>query len=290
MERLFSPTGQHVSCLLLLTVAFAASPGVHAGRTEKSGHSLTIDLPSPSAKVVKVVEQVAGDGIIHGTSQYEREKTITDATVATSSDAFEPWEGPSQVFYKVKDGALAPSHFDDTGDIGTVTVRYVVEAVNPQLTRVRIDAVFIQHGRRRRHVSDGSVETSEFGEIATQLKALERQEQDAEAQRLEMEKQEQERTQMRQERDQEEARLAAATASLGELQKQAQGLRQQLLARVKSDGTPLRSAPFGHSASLGKLARGDQVTIVVRTPYWSGVLGPHGEKGWVHNSSLEPLP
>ncbi len=68
---------------------------------------------------------------------------------------------------------MSPEHFPAANDIGTVTVRYVVETVNPHRAHLAIDAVFVTDAGHRLYASDGSVETAEYAEIMTQIKALE---------------------------------------------------------------------------------------------------------------------
>lgn len=276
-------------CVFILTLVLAF-PGASAGHDQESGHGFSVEVPQPSEMVLQIVGEVANNGVIHGTKQYESETGLSGASVAKSSNAFDAWTGPGQVLYKVKKGALAPRHFLESGDMGTVTVRYVVESLAAQRTRLRIDAVFIEDGRRKRHPSDGTVETSEFSEITTQLQALEQQQKEAERWKVEKEAQEQQREQLESARSEEKSKLDATKSSVEQLEQRADSLRREAMARVKSDGTPLRSAPFVHSKTVLSLGKYDSVTILVRTPYWYGVVAPDGEKGWIQRDSLEAMP
>ena len=105
--------------------------------------------------------------LIRGTSMYAKEIDLQDADFAKSSTVLPAAPGPGQVFYKVKSKVLAPEHFPASSDIGTVTVRYVVEAVNPERAHLAIDAVFVTDAGHHLYASDGSVETAEYAEIIT---------------------------------------------------------------------------------------------------------------------------
>lgn len=281
---------RRVDCVFVLILALVFPGGVSASHDKESSHSFSMELPESPESVIRAVSDVANDGTIHGTKQYESETGLSGASVANSSNAFDAWTGPGHVFYKEKKRALAPRHFLDSADMGTVTVRYVVEPLAAQRTRLRIEAVFIEDGRRKRHASDGSVETSEFSEIATKIKVIEEQRKEAERQKAENEAQEQERTQLESVRNEEKSKLDAAKTSLARVQLRADSLRREAMARVKSDGTPLRSAPFVHSKTILSLGKYDSVTILVRTPYWYGIVAPDGERGWVRRDALEAMP
>jgi hypothetical protein len=56
-------------------------------------------------------------------------------------------------------------------------VRYVVQALTTESTRLDIDAVFVEDSRRHPHASDGVVEKTEFEEIDRRLKLLDGQQQ-----------------------------------------------------------------------------------------------------------------
>ena len=146
----------------LTVVALAGSPDQSAG--------LSIALQNPFATVVEAVRTVCADGLIRGTFQYESDAAISGAVEASSSLSFPRWAGSGQVFYKTRQGAIAPAHFKGSRDKGAVTVRYVVEPEPEGRARVTIDAVFVEDGHHGRHPSQGFVETAEFGEIAKQLK------------------------------------------------------------------------------------------------------------------------
>jgi len=275
--------------LSFLGLALAASSATLADRRKSGPEGFSIDLPVAASKLLKVVVQVAQDETIHGTFQYENESVLSGASAVSSSNAFEAWTGPGQVFYKVHTEALSPAHFPGSGDVGTVTVRYIVQELTPESSRLRIHAVFVENARHRRHPSDGSVETSEFSEIAKRLQAIEKDEEQAQQQR-QTQAQEQELNQLRSALEEEKLRLEAARNSLHQLEQRAAALRRELMARVKSPGVELKTAPYNHAATLQTLARGEEVMVLLHTPYWYGVRRQKGQQGWVYYIFLEPLP
>lgn len=275
--------------LFFLGLALATSSAALADRPKPGPAGFSIDLPVAASKLLKVVVQVAQDESIHGTFQYEKESVLSGASAVSSSNAFEAWTGPGQVFYKVHTEALSPAHFPGSGDVGTVTVRYIVQELTPESSRLRIHAVFVENGRHRHHPSDGSVETSEFSEIAKHLQAIEKDEEQAQQQR-QTQAQEQELNQLRSALEEEKLRLEAARNSLHQLEHRAAALRRELMARVKSPGVELKTAPYNHAATLQTLARGEEVMVLLHTPYWYGVRRQQGQQGWVYYIFLESLP
>ncbi len=270
-------------------LALAAAHAAFADRRKQSLTGFSIDLSVAPSKLLRVVGQVVKDETIRGTFQYEKETALTGASSASSSHAFDTWTGPGQVFYKFRRETLAPAHFLGSGDRGTVTVRYIVQTLTAEKARLRIDAVFIEDGRHRRHPSDGSVETSEFAEIAQRLQALEQEEKKAQDQ-LQRQAQEEELNQLRSTLNDEQSRLEASRTALQQLEQRAAALRPQAMARVKLAGVELKAAPFNHAATLQGLGQGEVVTIVVRTPYWYGVQRQQGQRGWIYHLFVEPLP
>lgn len=127
--------------------------------------------------MLKAVADVAADGIIHGTYAYEKDQTFTGANVSKTSAYYGKWTGAGKVFYKEYPDALAPRHFRESADMGTVYVRYVVDAVSAKRTHIQIDAIFVEDGRKKAHPSDGTVETSEFKEIQDRVREVQNGEQ-----------------------------------------------------------------------------------------------------------------
>ena len=137
---------------------------------ETGAASFSIDLDKPFSEVVPIVDEVARSGSIKGTFEYRGDEQLTGAQFSEKSQLFPAWTEPGKVFYKIRAKALSPSHFLNSNDVGTVAVRYVVQERGPNLTRLFIDAVFIENARHHGHPSDGYVETCEFGEIGKLLK------------------------------------------------------------------------------------------------------------------------
>lgn len=257
------------------------------------------DVPSPGLvaeftasmdDVLQAVGEVLQDETIHGTYMFDKEQRLTGAKVAESTPLFEPWSAGGKVFYKIRTSVIAPRHFRDSADQGTIAIRYVVTRVNSERTRLRIDAVFVETSRRVVHPSDGTVESSERKVIEDHLQAIQFAEQEAaDAQRrresIDLAKQ----TVIRQ-REDENTRLAAAESSVQDLEQRVAALRRQLEQRVKAPGADLKAAPFRSAASVATLAAYKDVVIVIVTPHWYGVETPEGQRGWLPLDQLELLP
>ena len=147
--------------LLFSLVAFSASAQIYHDPHRKTTVGFSVDLNTPPDTVLQIVKGVASDTIIRGTSMYAKEIDLEDADFAKASATLPAPPGSGQVFYKVKSKVLSPEHFPASSDMGTVTVRYMVEAVNPQRTHLAIDAVFVTDAGHHLYASDGSVETAE---------------------------------------------------------------------------------------------------------------------------------
>jgi hypothetical protein len=253
-------------------------------------HTLELQIDAPEADVVQAVQAVSQDSILYGTYSYEKEKILAGAHPAEASRVFGQWEGPGKVFYKVDDNVLAPRYFADTGDIGTITVRYVVHGVNPTQTDIRIDAVFedVRHGV---HWSEGGVESAEYGAVQQQLRQLQslrRQPRGNESSSS--------RSSSPASRRQEYGEAMPVSTATGavsaeqELEQRVSSLRHQVERRVKADGAQLKSAPFQSATTVEKLPANAEVLLLIVTPYWYGIETDDGHHGWVHHSQLEPLP
>jgi hypothetical protein len=152
------------------------------------GEGLIVNIPVPESEVAKVVEEVTQNGMIRGTKEYNKDEFIGGAKAAPSSRVFRAWEEGGKVFYKVREQAIDPRNFKDSGDSGTLAVRYVVQAQGEKNTVLRIDALFVEEFRHTVHQSDGSVESSEYKDIQEHLEAIEvmkKQNAEAEAERQE---------------------------------------------------------------------------------------------------------
>jgi hypothetical protein len=259
------------------------------GDKAKDSPGFVIELAAQESVVLEVVQEIAEDSVVRGTYVYEKEQTLTGAIPAKSSDYFGPWQGPGHVFYKVLTGAVAPRHFKNSGDTGVITVRYVVEPVNELRTRLHIDAVFFESGRRKADASDGSVEAAEFKAIQDKLQQEQLAEQEA-AVASAKRKEEAAKASLLRERQEEAARIEAAQSSIRDLEERVHGLRQDVELRVKEQNTELKSAPFNKAPKLQSLAAGTEVVVAIVTPYWFGVETADGHRGWLRRDQVEPLP
>jgi hypothetical protein len=267
------------------SVLLSLSPG--AARPRKHwGQGLLVELDAPSARVVRVVQEVTENGTIQGTWDYRGATELDGAVSSRTARGFEDWEGEGTVLYKVRPNTLAPEHFYESGDQGTVAVRYIVQSAGPNLTRLRIDAVFAEDSHHHPHPSDGQVENSEFAVISQKMKELEDKER---KQREEAAQAQQEKklAELQAELDREEAELAAVTAKEQQLQKQMQELRGDRAAQVRTGSADLKAAPYNQSKTLRLLSQGEAVTILLRIPGWYRVQAANGEQGWVYRLMLE---
>ena len=155
-----------VCCLMAGALASAAS----RSRSE----CFSIALPAPYDRVLEAIREVSSDAVIHGAAQYESETGIQGASAADSSPAFPQWTGSGVALFKIRSKTIAPTNFKGSRDVGTVTLRYVVEPIGPNETRLTIDAVFVEDSRHGRHPSQGMVEMAEFAEVAQKLKHSDR--------------------------------------------------------------------------------------------------------------------
>ena len=236
------------------------------------------------------VQSVLHDQIIHGTLVYDKQPILRGAEVVDASPLFEPWTGPGQVYFKILNNAIAPRHFLESADQGTIAVRYVVIPVNGERTRVQINAVYVESAHHVIHISDGNVEKMEMKEIKERIDEIEEAALTAaEEKRRKNSAEIVHQTYVRQKED-ETTRLSSAEASEKQLQQQVDSLRREVERLVKKPGAELKAAPFASAASLKSLTGGSELVILITTPYWLGVETPEGQRGWVQVEKLEPLP
>jgi len=137
------------------------------------GEGLIVNVPFTEAEVEQVVQDVAQNGIIRGTKEYNKDEYVAGAKAADSTRVFPAWTEGGKVFYKVRLQALDPRNFKDGGDVGTLAVRYVLQPQGNKNTVLRIDAVFVEDFRHTVHASNGSVESSEYKDIKDHLDSIE---------------------------------------------------------------------------------------------------------------------
>ena len=275
---------------LAVVCTVAANPSAAGRHDQKSDlpEGFAIDLKASEADVMKAVELVTQDTVLHGTQVYSREDELTEAEAATGSAYYGTWTGPGHAFYKVRKMALSPTHFKDSTDVGTITVRYIVLGVNPDRTHLQIDAIFIEDASRRVHTSDTTVETSEFAEIQSHIVRIQREERQTAD--LQQRQQLQHAAQANvKERNAEAAHLKDAESSVQSLQVRLSELQHKAELRVKAQAN-LKSAPFQHAATLQSVPANSDVLIEIITPYWYGVETVDGHRGWLRHDQVEPIP
>jgi len=243
-----------------------------------------------SEEVRQAVQFVIHDQVIHGTLIFDKEPILTGAEAINSSPLFDPWQGPGDVYFKIRKNAIAPRHFLDSGDQGTIAVRFVLIPVDANRTRVKIDAIYQETAHRIFHPSDGTVEKSEMKEIKDQLETL----QEAAAQAADARRRQTSAELVRQslirQREDETTRISNAQSSQKDLEQQVNALHHELERRIKSPGADLKAAPFQSAATLKNLSAFTYVVILIVTPHWLGVETPDGQRGLLPQEQLEQFP
>jgi hypothetical protein len=177
---------------ILILLSVAALPLGARGKEKLSyGEGLIVNIPLPESEVEQVVTDISQNGLIRGSKEYNKDEFIAGAKPASSSAVFPAWSEGGKVFYKVREGALDPRNFKDSGDVGTLAVRYVVQPQGDKNTVLRIDALFKEDFRRTVHASNGSVESAEYKDIQEHLEAIEvmkQQTEEANRERAELQK------------------------------------------------------------------------------------------------------
>jgi hypothetical protein len=277
------------SALLLASLALLLAPPARAGSAGKNQHfgdGFSIDLDEAYDRVLEVVKNVSEDGIVRGTSEYKGSAELYGAVPGTTSKAFHSPPVPGTVLYKVRTGTIAPEHFYQSNDVGTVTVRYVVKSLGPQSTRLAIDAIFQEESHHHYHPSDGTVENSEFLAISDEIKDLD--DRDAKAKQDAVYAVEEKKiaallTQL----DQARADLKAANAREQELAKKVHAVSGGKPGQVRTASADLKNQPYNESKTLRLLSQGEAVTVLLETRSWSKVQTANGQQGWVYRLMLE---
>jgi hypothetical protein len=310
--------------LLLFFCTAATFLNAREKDTSQYGAGLIVNVPLPEAEVAQVVQDVAQNGIIRGTKEYNKDEFIQGAITATSAKGFSAPTEAGKIFYKVREHAIDPRNFKDGSDVGSLSVRYILQAQGDRNTVLRIDAVFVEDFRHTVHQSNGSVESAEYKDIHDRLDAIElmkTQTTEAERERQEMlTKKEEQKIALENAPDRAvttsadepgAAQPASAAPSPAEqpsvhesmprsdagdataampLEDRVKELRRQVERLVKSPGAALKSAPFHTASTLESLTPGTEVMIVISTPYWVGVETHEGQHGWILRDELEQAP
>jgi Bacterial SH3 domain len=274
------------AAFLLFTVALQAR---QKNSAESFGMGLTVTVQASEGEILQAVQDVVADGIIQGSKEYNKDEYISGAEAVDSTPVFPNWTGPGRVFYKARKNALDPMNFKDSGDSGTLAIRYVVQPGDEKSAILKVDAIFVDDFHRRVHQSNGSVESAEYAAIQNHLATIHLQKQHS-AEEDQGKKQELVAKELERDRKQQREDLAIAQSPDETLQQYVQRLRHEVERTVRSPGAQLRSAPFRSASSIGPLPAGARVVILISTPYWCGIETDGGQTGWVHRSQLELLP
>src|ERR1700676_917774 len=218
---------------LYIMLAVVMGP-VDAGAQQLRSPGFAGELVGAKADVLQAVNEVLEDQIIHGTWIFDKDRTLMDATVVTSTPLFAPWKGPGQVFYKIRKDAIAPRHFMDSADQGTIAVRYIVIPEQEGRTRVRIDAVYMENTHRTVHVSDGTVESSEYTAIKEHLQAIQLEAQAAADMKRRRDSADLVKQTIIRRREDERTLLASAQSSVTDIEQRLKDLRHEGGRRVKA--------------------------------------------------------
>jgi SH3 domain-containing protein len=319
--RMVPATALRRACATCLSILFLC--GLCSPRSrDTAGASFSIDLDKPFADVLSAVSDVAHSGSIKGTFEYRDEEQLNGAQFEEKSQLFPVWSGPGKVLYKLRAKTLSPSHFLNSNDVGTVAVRYVVQELSPNSTRLFIDAVFIENARHHGHPSDGYVETCEFGEIGKRLKDRDQlQTQVAAGEQFSPGHESSSRpdtsppanepsassapssaaapvevvdsaklADLQRVIGEQRTLLASESAKLDQLEAQARQLRTSEFVRVKADRAELKNLPYAHARVVEALAKGQEVTVLSKSTYWYQVRSEDGKEGWISHASLEVQP
>ena len=297
-----------VLIVVLLTMPWRVS--AREKDTAPYGEGLIVNVPFPQSEVTQVVQDVVQNGIIRGTKEYNKDEYISGATAEHSVKVFSAWTEGGEVFYKVRTNALDPRNFKNSGDVGTLAVRYVVQPQGEKNTVLHINAIFVEEFRHTSHLSNGSVESAEYKDIHDRLDSIaEMKTQTAEAER-ERQAQSLAKNSVIADARPVDARPAepvpANTTALTSdttavMQPSAlpptqtpeehlKDLKRQVERVVKAPGAALRSAPFHTASTLQSLPAGAEVLIVITTPYWLGIETHDGQHGWMLRDDLELVP
>ena len=276
--------------LLILFCIAALFPAFALPKETLTTPGLVREFNAPPDEVRQAVLAVVHDHILHGTLIFDKEPVLTGAEAVDSTPLFDPWNGPGEVYYKIRKDAIAPRHFKDSGDQGTIAVRYAIIPVDAYRTRVKVDAIYVEAAHLVAHESDGTVEKTELKEIKEHLEALQEEAAAAADARRRQQSAELVQQSILRQREDETTRLGNSQSTEKDLEQQVKTLHQELERRVKTPGAELKAAPFHSAATLQPLAANANVLVLIITPHWMGIETPEGQHGWLPVEALEPLP
>ncbi len=278
--------------LVVALASLIVPPGtLNAAKKDKDrfGEGFTTEVIASKEELVEAVQDVAGNGIIKGSKEYDKDTYISGASPADSSPLFAKWIEPGQLFFKVRTGCIAPRNFKDSGDSGTLAVRYVIQSKDATHSILRIDAIYVESERNIVHPSNGTVESSEYRDVQDDVEAIQLKKKQA----VEGEKNRQEelaRRSLDRTRQADNTAVEVSESSAQGLEQHVRDLRQQLERVVRASGAQLKASPFQTAATLQSLVPGTEVVILIDSPYWLGIETQDGQHGWVKRDQLEALP
>jgi hypothetical protein len=279
-----------IACCCLAVVLTTFVPATASSNNTLTTPGLVREFNAPIEEVRQAVLAVVRDQIIHGTLVFDKEPILTGAEAVNATPLFDPWTGPGEAYYKVHKNAIAPRHFKDSGDQGTIAVRFVIIPVDAYRTRVKVDAIYVEEAHRVAHESDGTVEKTELKEVKEHIDALEEQAAEAAEARRRQQSAELVKQSFLRQREDETTRLESSQANEKDLEQKVNDLHRELERRVKAPGADLKAAPFRSAAPLQTLPTHASVLVLIVTPHWLGIETPEGQRGWLPVESLELLP
>ena len=274
----------------LLLFASAISPVGAYSKETLTSPGLVREFTASIDEVRQAVLAVVHDQVIHGTLIFDKTPVLTGAEAVNSTPLFDPWTSPGEVYYKIRRDAIAPRHFVETGDQGTIAVRFVIIPVDANRTRVKVDAVYVENSHHAVHASDGTVEKSELNQIKDQLEAQQEAAMQAADARRRALSAELVRQSIARQHDDETSRLSSAQANEKDLQQKVNDLHHELERQVKAPGADLKAAPFQSAATVRQIPAKASVLVLIVTPHWLGIETPDGQHGWLPVEQLEQLP
>jgi hypothetical protein len=288
----FSGKFARVAALAILALVFLADNGSTAPKDKPAPQlqGMVREFNASLAEVQQAVQAVQHDQIIHGTLMFDKEPILSGAEATDQTPLFEPWIEEGTVYFKIREKVVAPRHFIETGDQGTIGVRYVVSLAAEDRVRVRIDALYFETFHRVAHLSDGTVEKSEMKEIKDRIDSIRQAAIDAAESRRRKESAELVRQSYIRQREDEATKLGTLESDEKRLVAQLKELHRELERRVKAPGADLKAAPFQSAATLKPISAYTDLLILIITPNWLGVETPEGQRGWIYADRLEPLP
>jgi len=163
------------SALAILCLLAASGLQGRQKKQEDYGNGFAVQVPAPESEVIGAVQEVVQDGIVQGSVEYNKDKYVEKAgaglffLVISSLD-----RSPARFSTRCARRYWPRQTFKDSGDSGTLAVRYVVLGQGSANTLLRHRRGFCRGFPPHRCIpSNGSVESSEFKTIQDQIEGIE---------------------------------------------------------------------------------------------------------------------